>query len=236
MRGEVYYVGVDEAGRGCLVGDMIVAGVMVADRIVRDLVDAGVAESKQLTPDQRVTYHRLVLKKKPLVIEVFVPPWRIDKENLNKLEVEAISWILRTIQLIMSNVHDGDVEVYIDEVKGRATQLESIVRRLFGSKLRTLRVESDADAKYAPVAIASIFAKVTRDQSLEYLRKLVGDFGSGYPSDPRLEEWIKSIRPRLSKPPRFIRRSWSNLKEIAPEWFKEKKRGVVRSLLEFAKR
>lgn len=236
MNKDIYLIGIDEAGRGCLIGDMVVAGVVITERVARELSEAGVTDSKQLSIDQRFWYYNLALRMKPCVVEVYVPPWRIDRENINKLEVEAITWIVKTIEKIISRSSNVEVEVYIDEVKGRELTLDMIVRKAMGNRLKTLRIEPDADSKFTPVSIASVFAKVSRDQSIKSIKRIVGDFGSGYPADPRLESWIMNAKMVFKKPPRFIRRSWSNLKVTAPEWFREKKPGAIRSLLEFLRR
>jgi len=77
--------------------------------------------------------------------------------------------------------------------------------------------EHGADRKYPIVSAASILAKVRRDQEVEELRSRYGDFGSGYPSDPRtlafLRKWIRD----RGEPPPFVRRSWKTFRRMEKE-------------------
>ena len=234
----VLYIGVDEAGRGPLIGDMVVAGVLSAGSKLKELEKEGLVESKQLNAEARASFYRKAIKYGIVVIAVYVSPWRIDNENLNKLEEEQIKWILKVFSKIVPGVRVDEIKVLIDEVKGSARKIESAARELFTKYKLVFKMEPEADAKYSPVALASIFAKVMRDRNLDVLRKLYGDFGSGYSADPITVNWVKmNYRPSI-KPPLFIRRSWRNLKDIAPEWYVEKKVEIKkhRSLLDFTKR
>lgn len=105
--------------------------------------------------------------------------------------------------------------------------------------MRRLFFEEDADAKYIEVSAASIIAKYYRDSDVYGLKKLYGDYGSGYPTDPRTVSWIKEMYRSGINPPGIVRRTWKTLKTIAPTWFMEKK-SVIRasgqkSLLEYLK-
>jgi ribonuclease HII len=74
--------------------------------------------------------------------------------------------------------------------------------------------EHKADAKYPVVSAASIIAKVTRDTEIERLKKVVGmDFGSGYPADPKTQEFLKNNwnnpDPKVQA---LFRKSWASFK------------------------
>ena len=74
--------------------------------------------------------------------------------------------------------------------------------------------EHRADEKYIPVAAASILAKVLRDEHIELLKKVYGDLGSGYPSDPRTRNWLKRYYEEHGELPPIVRRSWSTIKKV----------------------
>jgi ribonuclease H, mammalian HI/archaeal HII subfamily len=232
------YIGVDEAGRGPLIGDMVVAGVLSDGNKLKDLEMQGLVESKQLNAETRSTFYKKAIKHGVVVVAVYVPPWRIDNENLNKLEEEQIKWILKVFSKIIPGLGVDEVKVFIDEVKGSAQKIESAARELFSKYRLVFQMEPEADAKYSPVALASIFAKVMRDRNLDVLKKLHGDFGSGYSADPLTISWVKMNYKSSIKPPLFIRRSWRNLRNLAPEWYIEKKaeNRKHRSLFDFTKR
>jgi ribonuclease HII len=71
--------------------------------------------------------------------------------------------------------------------------------------------------KYPIVSAASILAKVRRDTVISELKRLYGDFGSGYPSDPKtvnfLREWILKNRGDLP----ILRRSWGTFRRVWAE-------------------
>jgi ribonuclease HII len=234
----IVYIGVDEAGRGPIVGDMVVAGVVVTDSVIRELESLGLADSKKLSSQRRRHILEEALTRGVVVVAYYVAPWRIDRENLNLLEAKAIDSILTTLGRILSG-EDIGVYVVVDEVKGRRAQVELSARRAFQSRLLGFTMEDEADSKYPPASLASIAAKVLRDVNLEVARRVFGDFGSGYPHDPKTREWIKSEYASRAPRPLIVRASWSSLRDLAPEWYIEKTRrgdGVHKSLLDYAKR
>ena len=85
-----YIIGVDEAGRGSIVGEMIVAAVAVPHDDLKLLVDLGVRDSKLLTPTSRSKLYRELSSRFPFAA-VPVRPWEIDEENLNVLTAKAAS-------------------------------------------------------------------------------------------------------------------------------------------------
>lgn len=230
-------LGVDEAGRGPVIGDMVVACVLIKPRALIEIEKSGLRESKQLGAKKRRYFYREILKKGVVAILVYVHPWRIDRENLNDVEVESISWIMKIVQKIICNAKPDEIHVYVDEIKGRAKILKNIVEKTIGKYKLEFIMEPNADVKYPAVAIASIFAKVSRDKNLEVIKKLVGDIGSGYPADLKTRDWLLNIYNADTTPPLYVRRSWSILRNIAPKWYTEKKRRKEqRSLLDFIKR
>ncbi|MDO8510562.1 MAG: ribonuclease HII, partial [Nanoarchaeota archaeon] len=75
-----------------------------------------------------------------------------------------------------------------------------------------LIVEHKADVNYLPAAAASIVAKVIRDRHIEHLKKEIGiDFGSGYMSDPKTQDFLKKY---YKKHPDLFRKSWQSYKNV----------------------
>ncbi len=231
-------IGIDEAGRGPLIGDMVVSGVVARESVLKELIGKGLADSKQLTPSDRYRIFLEALSKGVVVVSIYIPPWRIDRENLNDLELKAMENILRILVKIVKPQPNTQVKIYVDEVKGRSSLLDNYSKKLLKNQVE-FKMEAKADVLYSIVSLASIFAKVFRDVNLNALRKLVGDFGSGYPVDPQTIEWFKNTYRENKPPPVFLRRSWSNLKNLAPKWYQEKGREGkpgYKSLFDFAKR
>ncbi len=221
-------LGVDEAGRGPVVGPMIVAGVVVPRSRLSLLQKAGVRDSKKLTPGMRSRLLELIKAIANLIVVVEVPPSVIDEYNLNLVERDTIALVVwRAVTLV-----GGVNHVYVDVV-GSPEELVKTIRRTGYSGV--IVAEPKADEHYTVVSAASIVAKVYRDRVIEELRRMYGVEGSGYPTDPKTIAWIRRVyMERPENPPPFIRRSWATLKTIAPKWYKPKRSDTrSRSLLEF---
>ena len=229
---EKLVLGVDEAGRGPIIGPMYVCGVVVDEKAVDRLKLIGVTDSKQLDRNRREKLFKVIVNLAKHILAVEVPPQLIDAVNLNVLERDTIAIIVaRTLNVWREKL----TTVYVDAV-GVSSRLVSAIRKT-GFR-GTIVVEPKADSKYVVVGAASIIAKVLRDRAIEELRKLYGVEGSGYPTDQRTLNWIKrayTISP--FNPPPFVRRTWGVLRRIAPNWYVEKKtsekRANQRSLLDY---
>ncbi|MBW2254535.1 MAG: ribonuclease HII, partial [Deltaproteobacteria bacterium] len=176
-------LGIDEAGRGCVFGPLVVAAFLVESTVEATLWDVGAADSKTLTPERR-TALRAALEGLGVATIRRIEPEAIDKGNLNRLEEDAI------VDLVLESRPD---RVVVDAL-GHPRTLEATVERLRARVEPEVRaewvMEPKADANHAPVAAASIFAKTTRDQALDALREEWGLLGSGYPSDPVTRAWL----------------------------------------------
>jgi len=177
-----------------------------------ELVSAGVRDSKTLTPLQR---SRLATKIRTTVRDVSVAelaPKGIDEfvlkgkklRKLNYLEAIAMANVIKKLNPAIAYVDSSDV---------RAERFANDILELLPRKIRIVS-EHHADEKYPVVSAASIIAKVTRDQRIDEIRKVHGEFGSGYPSDPRTIRFLKDWFRRNGSFPDFVRRSWKTAKMI----------------------
>jgi ribonuclease HII len=194
-------LGIDEAGRGPVIGPMVVAGVLVDDDAA--LRKLQVKDSKLLNPEQREALYARIIPITKQIIKI-IPPKTIDAavegNNLNWLEadvmVEMISMLKPTI-------------TYLDCPSPNIKKFSEYIRERVGPATQVI-AEHKADAKYPVVSAASILAKVTRDRQIAKLHEVYGDFGSGYPSDPRTQEFLAG-NPQLP----IYRRSWSSWQRVA---------------------
>jgi ribonuclease HII len=202
------YLGIDEAGRGCLVGDMFVAAVALYDDVVELLANAGVKDSKKLSQNSRSKLFKVILSNASFIYVRRYQPDVIDSVNLNDLFLDAIKMSIKTVYKLGFK----PTTIYIDST----SNMKKIVNSLSGIVYHgtNLIVEYNADEKYIPVSAASIVAKVLRDRHIEYLKTLYGDFGSGYPSDPKTVKWIRDIVLTRSEVPPIVRKSWKTIKKI----------------------
>ena len=204
--------GVDEAGRGCAIGPLVVAGVLVDESGVEELRLMGVRDSKRLSPRRR---EALVPKIEAMALRsacFILPPRAIDLvvergeklRKLNYLEAMAMARVIRDLRPDRAYVDSSDVvpERFADQIL-----------RVLPDKPKMV-CEHGADDRYAVVSAASILAKVRRDRIVAELRREHGDFGSGYCHDARTVSFLEGwFRERDDCPP-FVRASWAPVKRI----------------------
>ncbi len=221
-------VGIDEAGRGSLVGDMFIAGVCVHSSKLSKLKELGVRDSKQLSPQKREELFDIIVKEIEYYTIRRIPPPIIDKRNLNDLLYENIADILVELNTKCKNI----AQVYID-LTGNKRKLLSIINKKLGKRNWIIIAENKADQKYIAVSIASIIAKVLRDRHIHELSKNFGEIGSGYPADPRTINWLRRYLEENNELPPIVRRTWRTIKDLAPLYYINKSKSKIMTLDRF---
>ncbi|MGQ9468607.1 MAG: ribonuclease HII [Nitrososphaerales archaeon] len=204
--------GVDDAGRGAILGPLVIAGVCASENKLEHLIKIGVRDSKLLSPYKRADlYHQIiniadnvsVIKIKPDQIDDYVLKGKKYKK-LNYLEAISMAKVIESLdaEIVYVDASDVDVERFKKDI------LEILKRKV------EIISAHHADRVYPIVSAASIIAKVNRDKELSDLSQKFGEIGSGYPADERtikfLKEWIK----KYSDMPPFARRSWKTVKNL----------------------
>ncbi len=209
---ECYVVGIDEAGRGPLIGDMFIAGIVLSKNTLNKLSVMGVKDSKKLSPSRRKELFPKIISVAKAIMVLRYGPQLIDKINLTSLTLKGFINILASVRKMGLCVE----RVYIDAINSR--QAPNIIRKYMpkGSKLT---YEIKADEKYVAVSAASIIAKYLRDTHVELMRNYYGDFGSGYPSDPKTIKWLEGVllNNNINELPPIVRRSWKTLRKFLTE-------------------
>jgi len=201
--------GIDEAGRGPVLGPLVVSGVFLNIKDESKLVKLGVRDSKRLSRKRRTSLRgeieliadgSIILPVWPVVIDNFV-----RQHQLDLLEAQIMSSIIYFLR---------PDKVFID-APGNPKRFKIVLESLFPSDIDVeIVAESNADNTYPVVSAASILAKTTRDSIVENLHKRYGDFGSGYPSSPLTRTWLQD-QINMGKPlPYFVRKSWKTLKKL----------------------
>ena len=216
-------IGIDDAGRGPLIGPMCLAGVLITKEQEKVLKEAGAKDSKQLTHPVRVklseTIKDNVIDSK--VVKSF--PKEIDeavfsKENLNTLEAKKTAEIINALN--NDKMHKEKIKVVVDcpSVNTKAWR-ETMCRFVKHQENLEIACEHKADVNHTAVSAASILAKVAREEEVEKLKKeyeKYGDMGSGYPSDPNTKKFLKEHGKALADSGIF-RKSWGTWKALFPE-------------------
>jgi len=202
----VLVAGVDEAGRGPLIGPLVMCGVVVESKDLPTLVELGVKDSKLLTPKKREALFEPIKKIVHAYKLIIVEPAEIDAAveskttNLNQLEAVKTGMILNALKPDRAVVDcpSTNIPAYTQYLEQFLTHKMDLV------------LEHNAE-KHVQVAAASILAKVTRDRLIEDLKKKYGEIGSGYPADPKTQEFLKK---NAKKHPEIFRKSWATYKKF----------------------
>src|SRR3989344_8165194 len=181
--------GSDEAGRGPVIGPLVMAAVITEENNIEKLMRIGVKDSKLLTPEKRNSMFEKIKAAVKNYKIIIIQPNEIDEAvestkgmNLNWLEAH------KTAELLNNLKPDA---AYIDCPSVNTKAYTAYLRKLLKHKVE-LFVEHKADLNYPVVSAASILAKVTRDIEIEKIQeKIKQDIGSGYPSDPVTQKFIK---------------------------------------------
>jgi len=204
--------GVDDAGRGSIIGPLAIAGVLLNERDLPELVNLGVKDSKCLSPRRREELAEEIRKLVPKYHVEMLSPAEIDKvvetgkklHKLNRLEAQTMAKVIAILK--------PDV-AYVDASDVLADRFKQHIAENLSFKVQIIS-EHKADARYPIVSAASILAKVERDKAISELREKHGNIGCGYATDPNtikfLEGWIR----KFGSYPDFVRRSWKPAKRL----------------------
>ncbi len=152
-------MGVDEAGRGPVIGPMVVCGVAISRESISIIEAMGLKDSKLLTPKKRVEFAekiREVCEYELMVVEPEQIDSRVpDEATLNQLEVECFSRIIKAMK-------SKPAVVYLDACDVNAERFGINVKKGLDFEVEIVS-KHKADRDYPIVSAASILAKVHRD-------------------------------------------------------------------------
>lgn len=209
-------LGIDEAGRGAVVGSMFIGGVLIEEKDQKKLNELGLKDSKLLSDEERENFVPEIKKvaKKTLVKEVTAQ--QIDKlrENisLNKVELEVFLKIIKEM--------DPD-KVIIDLPEPDGEKYKLKVGNRLGSEFKDLEIvaEHKADVNYPIVSAASILAKSNREKNVgEIEDKYNAVIRTGYSHDEDTINFLKEYVKKNKELPPEARKSWSTCRELLKEF------------------
>ena len=200
-------LGIDEAGRGSVLGPMVIAGVVVPEKMEKILERMGVKDSKRLTPNRRTILSRKLKKMFEYEIVVItareIDELRASGVNLNEIEKNAMENIILKLK---------PEKAIVDAVDVKAERFQENLRKDTGFNVFA---EHKADDRYIEVSAASIIAKAERDAQIAEINKEFiksGGIGSGYPSDPTTKKFLTNYT--YDEMPDFVRRSWATVAKM----------------------
>ena len=195
--------GIDEAGRGSLLGPIIVAGVCVTKKSISEMVEIGIKDSKLLSPKKRQVLfgHVINLAESICLCRINIEDidFHVFRNNLNLLEAEAMAITIRNMK---------SDKTYVDSCDVNPSRYQRTIKSFLKQNNTKLVSMHHADRLSVVVSGASIIAKVIRDSELSKIRIKYGDVGSGYPSDTKTIKFVKEWFRQKNEIPPFARKSW----------------------------
>ncbi|MFW5973926.1 MAG: ribonuclease HII [Natrialbaceae archaeon] len=196
--------GVDEAGKGPVLGSMFVAAVRADPAALPD----DVGDSKGIPSARRQELDGAIREAAEAVEVVEITVERIDdpETDMNELTVAGHGEAL-------AGVVEAELSGYADAGDTNAVRFERRVSERLDTAV-DLRAEHGADESYPIVGAASILAKVARERHVEALAAEYGPVGSGYPSDPETRDFLESFVAEHGELPACARESWQTSRDV----------------------
>ena len=215
-------LGIDEAGRGPVMGPMVYACAYWKEEYDDDIRKKfKFNDSKALKPAEREKMFEQI-KSHPNIIRyelIILPSDYISREMLKRQKVSLNQISQDSAKTLIKMARDKGVnirKIYVDTV-GPADTYQNYLEASLGDDTIKVKVQPKADATFECVSAASIVAKVTRDKQIENLELNDKDCGSGYPSDPKTKDWLKNNYDNVFGFGREVRFSWKTVDNMFKE-------------------
>lgn len=218
-------IGIDEAGRGPVLGPMVYGIACCPCKDQELLKSLECADSKSLTEEKRDNIFTKLCENSQTIgwaVEVISPNKICNnmlsrtKHSLNAVSMDSAIKLIKALEAAGVNIE----HIYVDTV-GKPEKYEAYLLSIFDNYKIT--VAKKADSLYPVVSAASIYAKVVRDHSLqcwkfkEHLELKDKNFGSGYPGDPDTKRFLKENCDPVFGFPQLVRFSWSTASNVLDE-------------------
>ena len=206
---QMYIAGIDEAGRGPVLGPLVIAGVVIDEKDLNPLVEEGLTDSKLMPKVRRESMYAEILNLTVDYRIVIIDAYEIDElrnnaTNLNRIEINAIIKMLGALTKWK--------KAFVDACDRNADRMQLILRN---NVQENIVAEHFADVKYPIVSAASVIAKVIRDQEITKAHEKFGvDFGSGYSHDAKTNQFLMDYYSKHGELPVIARKSWETSKRV----------------------
>ena len=218
------YVGVDEAGKGPVLGPMVAAAV----RADPESLPAGVDDSKRVSPERRAEIAAALRANDAVDLAVAsVEPAEIDapETDMNTLTVcgqaRAVRGVVRSGDRVVADAGDTSETRFARRLQDGVVEAEETVDAdlVGGTPVESVAVDAahGADAADPVVGAASVVAKVARDARVAAIDAAYPGYdgvGSGYPSDPTTRGFLRAYVADHGDVPPHARRSWSTCADV----------------------
>jgi ribonuclease HII len=202
-------LGIDEAGRGPVLGPLVIAGVLISEKDEQKLKDLGVKDSKLLSQEKREYMFDKIIELSKSTRILIIEPEEIDQAvfskenmNLNWLEAKKSAEIINEFE---------PTKVILDCPHTIPEKYKDYVLNLLKNENIEILSEHKADMNFPVCSAASILAKVVREKEMDKIKFKYGKTGSGYPADPITQKFIKEYFEKHSE---IFRKSWKTFQNL----------------------
>jgi len=216
---EEIIVGIDEAGRGPVIGPLVICAYAISKKDIDKLIKLKVKDSKLLSKKRRnELYSQLISIAADYKVK-HLSAAEIDElrknYTLNIIEQRMMLKLAKDLKTIPS-------EIYIDAADVNAKRFGGVFETEFSNA--KIISKHKADLLFPVVSAASIIAKKERDDEIAKISNKIGEeIGSGYPADPVTREFLNRYYAKNKKFPPYVRESWDTVKKIKKEFSEVKK-------------
>jgi len=202
--------GIDEAGRGPIVGPMVMAGVSASKKNLKKLEKLGIKDSKLLTKEKREELYDQIINVVDDYDIISVSAQEIDEYNFSGINLNQMEALIAG--KIINKLAPKKVWVDSPEPANGGAKFGHMIQKHLKVDCEII-AEHKADLNYVITGAASILAKVQRDRELEKIKTEIGvNIGSGYPHDPLCVNYLKdNFRGPINK---YLRKCWSTYKRL----------------------
>jgi len=204
----------DDAGRGPVIGPMVLAGCLISDEVGKKLKKLGVKDSKQLTQKRREYLEKIIKEEAEAFEIIIICPEKIDGDNANGIKLNELEGIGFAGIINKINKGYGKMKVIIDCPSPTISKWQDFVK----TKVNTLSnldvsCEHKADKNHISAAAASVLAKCTREREMDKIKKIFGgEVGSGYCSDPATQKFLEK-HAKKHQDKGIFRKTWITWKK-----------------------
>jgi len=207
----VKVLGIDEAGRGPVLGSMFIGGFLIEENKTNKLEEIGAKDSKKLSDKKRESIREKLNDLGSIFLEEFTASSiddMMDVMSINDIELKGFADVIDRAEpdKVIMDLPEPDAEKFIGKIKDLMDTDHHEVDFI---------AEHGADDEYPVVSAASIVAKSARESHVEDLHSKYGyDFASGYPHDKPTIEFIEKYIEQEGELPSETRKSWSTAQRL----------------------
>jgi ribonuclease HII len=220
--------GVDEAGRGCVLGPLVLAACTLNEEQESFFRGLGVKDSKLLSKPKRESLFNIIKEKSTDYSIIVIPAEELNvlmnRYSLNEIEAIKTAEMVKNLKIKIDSLILDCPDTSPEKYKTR--MVTNFIQLKYDYKFNIVS-EHKADLNYMSVSCASVLAKVIRDRMIE---DLTGLSISGYSSDPKTIDYLKKYIIEHKKIPPFARDKWETINNVMNDlyqnkigWFYEKK-------------